>query len=243
MMAMQVPTREKREVYYPESDGKPLAETDIHRDQIIDLVVTLGHFFRDQSEVYVSGNICLYYEEDNPSKYVAPDVLVVKGVAKGRRHTYKVWEEGKPPDVVIEVTSKQTEDEDVFFKRNLYEQVLKVPEYFTFDPTGDYLDPPLQGYRWAKGRYVRLKETGGRLRSNELGLALGVEGGWLYLYDWLTGEKLLTPAEAYAAYQQAEAELEREVAARQQAEVALQQAQAEIERLRAELEALRGKRA
>lgn len=212
-----------------------MAETDVHIEQIVDLRVALQHFFRDQPDVYVSGNICLYYERGNPSKYVAPDVLVVKGITKRRRRVYKVWEEGKPPDVVIEVTSKQTEDEDVFFKRNLYERVLKVREYFTFDPTGDYLDPPLQGYRLVKGKYVRIKETRGQLRSHELGLALVVGEGWLYFYDLLTGEKLLTPAEAYEAYRQVEAELEREAAARRQAE-------AEIERLRAELEALRAKR-
>jgi Uma2 family endonuclease len=201
----------------------------------------LQHFFRDQPGIYVSGNICLYYQKDNPYRYVAPDVLVVKGIEKRRRRIYKVWEEGKAPDVVMEVTSKQTEDEDVFFKRNLYERVLKAPEYFTFDPTGDYLDPVLQGYRLVRGKYARIKETRGRLQSNELGLALAVEEGWLYFYDLLTGEKLLTPAEAYEAYRQAEADLEREVEARQQAEAALQQAEAEIQRLRAELEALRGK--
>jgi Uma2 family endonuclease len=227
MMVTRTPMLENPDVVYPESDGKPMAETDVHIDQIVDLRTALQHFFRDQPDIYVSGNIYLYYEEDNPFKYVAPDVLVVKGIEKRRRRIDRVWEEGKAPDVVMEVTSKQTEDEDVFFKRNLYEQVLRVPEYFTFDPTGDYLDPPLQGYRLVKGKYVRIKETRGRLRSNELGLALVVEEGWLQCYDLLTGEKLLTPEEAYAAYEQTEA--------------ALQQAEAEIERLRAELEAMRGK--
>lgn len=241
-MAIQVPTLEKTEVYYPESDGKPMAETDVHIDQIVNVRAALQRFFRDQPDVYVSGNICLYYAEGNSKKYVAPDVLVVKGIEKRRRRTYKIWEEGKPPDAVFEITSKDTQDEDVFLKRNLYEQVLKVPEYFTFDPTGDYLQPPLQGYRLVRGKYARIKETHGRLRSDELGLALAVEEGWLCFYDLLTGEKLLTPEEAYAVYEQTEAALQHETEARQQTEAALQQAEAEIERLRAELEVLRGQK-
>jgi Uma2 family endonuclease len=225
---------EEPEVYYPESDRKPMAETDLHGKQMLDAIAALTHFFRNQPDVYVSGNLCLYYEKGVKGSYVAPDVLVTKGIGKEERRTYKVWEEGKPPDVIIEMTSRETRDEDVFFKRNLYEQVLKTTEYFTFDPTGDYLDPPLQGYRLVKGKYARIKETRGRLPSNELGLALAVENGWLRFYDLLTGEKLLTPQEAYAAQEQAEAALE-------QTEARLEQAEAELARLRAELTALRGK--
>lgn len=207
-------------IYYPEGDGKPMAESDIHIDQIIAVRTALQHFFRDRPDVYVSGNIFLYYSEGEPTAVVSPDLLVVKGVPKGQRRSYKIWEEGKGPDVIIEVTSQSTRSEDNFSKYNLYERVLRVPEYFQFDPTGDYLSPRLRGYRLTRGKYQRIRETRGRLHSVELGLDLVDEDGQLRLYNPLTGERLMTPEELDEARAQAEAE---------------------IARLRAELESLRKK--
>lgn len=207
-------------IYYPEGDGKPMAESDIHIDQIIAVRTALQHFFRDQPDVYISGNIFLYYSEGEPTAVVSPDLLVVKGVPKGQRRSYKIWEEGKGPDVIIEVTSKSTRSEDNFSKYNLYERVLRTPEYFQFDPTGDYLSPRLRGYRLTRGKYQRIKETRGRLHSVELGLDLVDEDGQLRLYNPLTGERLMTPEELDEAHRRAEAE---------------------IARLRAELESLRQK--
>ncbi len=58
----------KKEIYYPESDGKPIAETDVHRTQMNYLIETLKLYFQSQKEIYVSGNIMFYYEEGNPYK-------------------------------------------------------------------------------------------------------------------------------------------------------------------------------
>jgi len=99
---------EQREVYYPEWDGKPMAETELHRDLMIDLIEGLKAFFSDAPDVHVSGNLLLYYEEGDPRKRVAPDILVVRGVGKHPRRVYKLWEEGKAPDVVFEISSKAT---------------------------------------------------------------------------------------------------------------------------------------
>jgi Uma2 family endonuclease len=259
-----------KQIYYPESDGKPMAETDTHRDQMTDLILTLKDFYHDAPDVYVSGNLLIYYEEGNIHKRVAPDVFVVKGVPKHERRTYLIWEEGKGPDLVIEVTSKKTRFEDQQRKRELYEQVLQVSEYFLYDPTEDYLHPPLQGYRLTRGGYHPIPLKSGRLRSRELGLELGVKEGRLRLHDPQAGQWLLTPAEQAAARRQAEqqarmeaAAREREAAARRQAEqqarmeaaarrqaeqqarmeaAARRQAEAELARLRAELEALRRRR-
>ena len=98
----------EEDIFYPETDGEPVAETDVHRKQIIDLIVTLEDFFRDVPDVYVSGNLLLYFRKGDKSASVAPDVFVVKGISKGERRTYKVWEEEKTPDVVIEISSKST---------------------------------------------------------------------------------------------------------------------------------------
>ncbi|MDW8364910.1 MAG: Uma2 family endonuclease [Abditibacteriales bacterium] len=228
-----------KQIHYPASDGKPMAETDTHRNQMTDLIEALKDFYRDAPDVYVSGNLLLYYEEGNKHKRVAPDVFVVKGVSKQERRTYLVWVEGKGPDVVIELTSKKTRLEDQQRKRILYEQVLQVSEYFLYDPTEDYLQPPLQGYRLVRGIYQPMALRSGRLRSRELGLELGIEEGRLRLYDVRTGQRLLTPAEQAAARRQAEAARQQAEAARQQAEAARRQVEAELARLRAELEALR----
>jgi Uma2 family endonuclease len=93
---------------YPTSDGRPMAETDLHRDLMVDLIETLKNWFAADPQTYVSGNILLFYEPGNKRRHVSPDVLVVRGIAKLRRDNYLVWEEGKAPDLVIEVTSKTT---------------------------------------------------------------------------------------------------------------------------------------
>jgi len=252
-MAMEtmigVPPKIKEEVLYPETDGKPMAETDVHADVLIYLREALKDYFRDKPDVYVAGNLLLYYEEGNPAASVAPDVFVVKGIPKQERRIYKLWEEGKAPDVIIEITSQSTRLEDVGTKRALY-ALLGVPEYFLYDPLGEYLEPPLQGYRLVEGEYQRLEPTDeGALYSRELGLELRLEDGRLRLVDPATGERLLTPAEAQearraeAAARQAEAAARRaEAAARRAAEERAAQLEAELERLRAELARLRGEK-
>ncbi|HZO87840.1 MAG TPA: Uma2 family endonuclease [Chthonomonadaceae bacterium] len=229
-MAVAKPTGMKRfrdeEDFYPSSDGKPMAETDTHRQLMMYCIDALTIYFADRPDVYVSGNNFIYFEEGNPKARVSPDCYVVFGVPKRQRNSYMVWKEGgKLPAVVFELTSRKTRKEDVSVKRPLYESVLRVPEYFLFDPTGDYLKPRLQGYRLVEGRYQPLLPAEGRLHSEQLGLDLVEEGENLRLYDPQRNESLLTPLELA---QRAEAEAQARAAA-----------EAENERLRAEIEALR----
>jgi len=238
----------------PESDGKPMAETDSHRKQMVDLLLTLEDYFRDDPLVYVTGNIFFYYrDETNTRQSVSPDVLVVRGVEKKIRRIYNLETEGKAPDVVIELTSMSTKMEDLGNKKFTY-AYLGVKEYFLFDPFGETIQPALRGFRLEDGDYVPM--VGARLNSEALGLDLKVEKGWLRLYDRKTGELLPTPeevqtvrrkaeakaAQAFAARQAAEAKAAQELAARQAAEAkaaqelaARQAAEAEVLRLREEL--------
>lgn len=217
--------RRGKPIVYPTSDGKPMAETDKHRDLMMYAIEALKVLYADRPEVYVSGNNFLYWQEGDPKKCVSPDCYVIFGVGMRQRDSYKAWEEGgKLPNVVFEFTSRKTRQEDADVKRPLYEGSLKVPEYFLFDPTGDYLRPRLQGYRLEGGRYVALEASGGRLVSTQLGLELVQDGEELYFYDPVRGERLLS---AVQLAQRAE----REASARHAAE-------AENARLRAELEAL-----
>jgi Uma2 family endonuclease len=218
-----------RQVDYPTSDGRPMAETDVHRDLMLDLIETLKVRFAADPEIYVSGNLLLFYEEGNRRRHVSPDVFVVLGVEKKTRDYYLLWEEGKAPDVVIEITSKTTRSEDQKKKWTLYRDVLKVPEYFQFDPTEDYLKPPMQGFRLVDGNYVPIEPVAGRLPSALLGLHLERDGRRLRLHDPATGLRLLTPRER----------MEKEKADRQRAEAELARADVENERLRQEIESLR----
>ena len=230
------------EIEYPSSDGKPMAETPIHRDVMFDLIAMLKDHFGGAPDVYVSGNMMMYYVEGNPKKSVSPDVFVTRGIPKlPERDTYKLWVEGKGPDAVIEVTSQKTARIDQRGKLVLYRDVLKVREYFLFDPREKTLaGAALRGSRLIDGQYEPIPETEGRLVSEVLGLHLEVVGGQLRLYDPQRGAYLPTPEEVRAAWERetaaraaAEAQIQRETAARAAAE-------AEAERLRRELEALRG---
>ena len=149
-MTVSTAVTTEKQVFYPESDGKPMAETEVHIDALIYLREALKDYFRESPQVYVAGNMLLYYEEGNPAACVAPDVFVVKGVAKHERRTYKLWEEDQPPTVVFEITSRGTRLEDLGTKRALY-AMLGVQEYFLYDPLGEYLRPPLQGFRLEGG--------------------------------------------------------------------------------------------
>ena len=214
-----------RVIDYPETDGQPMAETPTHRDAMMDAIQVLQRHFAHRPDVYVSGNMMMYYEEGEPRRCVSPDVFVAVGVEDKDRRTYLLWREAKGPDFVLEVTSKSTRRNDQVTKRALYEW-MGVSEYVLYDPLGEYLDPPLQGYRLVGGRYVGWEGTrvpGGvrALHSDVLGLSLHVRARdrALRLYDPVSGEDLLTPVEAAAAREEAEARAEREAAARGEAEV------------------------
>src|SRR5205807_7935283 len=94
------PVPRRREITYPETDGRPIGETDIHIDDRDDVVGSLRVFYAGDPNVYVSGGVLIFYEEGNRRKHVAPDVFVIHGVPKRRRNNYLIWAEGKGPDLV-----------------------------------------------------------------------------------------------------------------------------------------------
>jgi Uma2 family endonuclease len=210
---------------YPTTDRRPMAETDWHRVLMIALIQTLENWFADRPMVYVSGNLLIFYVPGDKRRHVSPDVFVVKGAAKHQRPNYLIWQEGKGPDLVIELTSSSTRSEDVNKKFHLYQDTLKVREYFLFDPLEDYLEPRLRGYRLRRGKYVPILAVRGRLPSKVLGLHLEPKGANLRLYNPTTRQWLPTSEERAV---RAEAERDQERAARQQVE-------AELARLRREL--------
>ena len=139
---------------YPCSDGQPMGESDLHIVCMSYVLQALRRHFEKciREDVYVSANSFLYYEQGNRRAVVAPDVFVVRGVPGFLRDSYLLWKEPKGPDFVLEVTSASTRREDGGRKRKVY-AMLGVEEYFLYDPRGEYLTPPLQGFQLQAGEY------------------------------------------------------------------------------------------
>ena len=216
---------------YPSSDGLPLAENDWQLKAIHDAYGALNVRYLDRPDVYVSCDLLIYYEEGDPRKSVAPDVFVVFGAAKRNRMIYKLWEEPKAPDFVLEVASKNTWREDLGRKRALYAQ-LGVREYWLFDPKEEYFDPELQGLGLRRRAYRPLLarvENGARvIRSEVLGLDLRVENQTLRFRDFATGEQLRSHAEATTALANATTGLAEEKVARRIAEARIAELEARL---------------
>ena len=227
-------------IFYPETDGKPMAVSDLHRDILIQTLQVLETHFAQRPSVYVSGDILMYYVEGDPRKSVSPDVLVSFGLGKKHRRTYKVWEEGKVPDFAMEFSSKGTYRNDLNDKLELYAS-LGIQDYFLYDAEGLYLPSPLMGFELADGLYVPISagmDEG--LRSSALSLDFYVGDEGLDIYDPTAGEWLQTQAEAEAARAEtAEARAEQEATRAKAAETRAEQAEAEAAQLREELARLR----
>ena len=220
-------------VVYPTSDGQPMAETEVHGACMVYVACALRWWFKRQGrdDVYVGSNNFLYYEQGNPRAVVAPDVYVVVGAPAGLRDTYMLWNEPKGPDFVLEVTSANTRRNDERRKREVY-AALGVREYFLYDPRAEWLAPPLQGFRLHEGAYralpavTMLSNRGVAVSSEVLGLELRDEREErrLRLHDRATGENLST-------YEEAEARIAREVAARREAETRVAELEARLRAL------------
>lgn len=206
----------QRDTLYPETDGQPIGETGIHVVAIPHLFWTLRQFFSRNDETYVASDLFVYYEEGEPTARVAPDVMVVKGVPKHMRRSFKLWEEPARPEVVFEISSKSTWLDDLGNKQLIY-SLMGVKEYFLFDPEGAYLSPQFQGFRLSEHEAQPIApDDDGSLVSDLLKLRFTVDGHLLRATDLTTGAILPGPdtiydlaAEANERAEAAEAEIER----------------------------------
>ncbi|MUH01271.1 Uma2 family endonuclease [Scytonema sp. UIC 10036] len=230
-------------IEYPDEDGKPMAESDQTREYLLYSVKVLGTYFQNRPDVYVSGNLFIYYEQGIPESVVSPDVFVIFGVENRQRRSYKTWEENeKTPDFVLEITSKSTRSKDQGAKKGIY-AFLGVREYYQYDPTGDYLNPPLQGLRLVDGNYLPVVTTAladgtVSLPSEVLGLELRLKEGKMRFYDPATSQTLLSFEEQASAQQAAEQAQQAAEQAQQAAEQAQQAAEEKARRLAAKLKEL-----
>ena len=209
-------------------------ETYRHRLQMELLVNPLDLWLKER-DAFVGGNMFVYFSPDQVRNqdYRGPDVFVVLDVPRGERLSWVVWEEGKAPDVVIELLSESTAIKDKTEKKAIYQNRLRVPEYFWYDP---FNPEDFAGFRLQGGEYVPIEaDERGRLVSQLLGLALvpwfgsykqeEYQAVWL---RWATLEGILlpTPQEmAVQAQQLAEQERQRAEQAQQLAEQERQRAE------------------
>ena len=234
---------------YPETDGKPMAVSDMHREVLIWTLQALEAHFTQYPDVYISGDIMMYDIEGPLRRAISPDVLVAYGLGRKQRRTYKVWEEGKPPDFVMELSSAGTYQNDLTGKVEHYAK-MGIQDYFLYDAEYQYLPTPLMGFRLVNDIYVAIPpDADGGLHSEVLGLDFHLRDGRLGIYDPVAGQWLQTLAEAAEARavqadSRAETAEARAVQADSRAETAearAAQAETEASHLREELARLRAR--
>jgi Uma2 family endonuclease len=211
------------DVILPPSDlysDEPPLESELHLEQIMLLLKCLKWLWRDRTDFYAAGNLTIYYSL-NKSKledFRGPDFFVVLDTERKTRKSWVVWEEdGKYPNVILEILSESTANTDKEFKKKLYQDSFRTPDYFWFDP----YTLEFAGFHLVDGKYQPLKANNqGHLWSQQLGLYLGIHQGLLRFFT-PEGHLVPTPEE--------EAESER-----QQKELALSR----VERLAAKLREL-----
>ena len=185
----------------PYDDGIPM-ESQRHKVQMDLLIDTLLPWLAERSDGYVGGNMFVYFsmEQVRNKDFRGPDFLAVLGVPKKERLSWVVWEEGKAPDVVIELLSESTAQLDKNEKKLIYQNQLRVSEYFWFDP---FNPNDWAGFFLQQGVYQPLSlNAQNQLISQSLGLALqrwqgnykGIDATWLR-WATLEGELLPTPEE------------------------------------------------
>jgi len=199
------------DVIFPKIDlysDEPPLETYLHLQQMMLLIKCLDWLWRDRQDFFAAGNLTIYYSphQKKSEKFRGPDFFVVLGTERKPRKSWVVWEEeGKYPNVIIEILSPKTAKSDRGLKKQIYQDTFRTADYFWFDP--DTLE--FQGFQLIQGQYQELQPNQeGHLWSQQLGLYLGIHNSQLRFFT-NQGELVLTPEEV-ATQSQSELEIERE---------------------------------
>ncbi|MEH1964708.1 MAG: Uma2 family endonuclease [Nostoc sp.] len=186
-----------KDVIFPPGDlysDEPPLETDLHRLQMTLLIQCLEWLWQNRNDFYASGNLTIYYSprQRKSENFRGPDFFVVLGTERKHRKSWVVWEEdGKYPNLIIEILSHSTDDTDKGLKKQIYQDIFRTPDYFWFDP--ETLE--FSGFHLLDGEYQPLEPNPqGWLWSQQLGLYLGVYQENLRFYT-PEGELVPTPEE------------------------------------------------
>ena len=229
-------------------DGEPL-ESNRHRIAMNTLIRSLLQLWADRNDFFAGGNMFVYYSSTQAMNrdFRGPDFFVTLDVdGTKERQGWVVWQEnGRYPDVIVELLSESTAKVDKGVKKELYEKVFRTRNYYIYDP---FDTNSLTGWRLnASQKYEPITpDSRGWLWSDALGLWLGTHQGtidretadWLRFYDQ-TGNLVLLPEEAEkqradSEAQKADAETQRAEAETQRADAEAQRAEAEAQRAEAE---------
>lgn len=170
-------------------------ETDLHLRQMLLLISCLDWLWQDRDDYFASGNLTVYFspKQIKSQDFRGPDFFVVLGTERRTRKSWVVWEEdGKYPNVIVELLSESTAQADRGVNKDIYQNTFRTPECFWFDP--DSLE--FAGFLLVGGIYEPMEPNEkGHLWSRQLKLFLGVEGGKLRFFT-PDGELVPTPEEA-----------------------------------------------
>ena len=210
---------------------EPTMETDLHVRQMLLLISCLDWLWQDRNDFFASGNLTIYFspKQIKSQDFRGPDFFVVLDTERRSRKSWVVWQEdGKYPNVIVEILSDTTKNNDRTTKKEIYQNTFRTPEYFWFDP--DTLE--FAGFLLMGGSYEAIvPNEAGQLWSQQLNLYLGVCDGQLRFFT-SDGDLVPTPAEAATqAQHQAQEAQQQAQEAQQQAEEAQQQAQRLAEKL------------
>ncbi|MDJ0731084.1 MAG: Uma2 family endonuclease [Crocosphaera sp.] len=187
------------EIIYPQgkfwSDEPPL-ESNLHLTQIILLIKSLEWLWQEREDYFAAGNLTIYYspKQKKSEDFRGPDFFVVLGTTRNQnRRSWVVWEEdGKYPNVIVEILSESTAKTDREEKKQIYQDIFRTPDYFWFDP--ESLE--FQGFTLISGKYQPIEPNEqGLLWSEQLGLFLGIYEEQLRYFN-PDGELVPTPEEA-----------------------------------------------
>mgnify|MGYP002784184760 CR=1 FL=1 len=232
-----ISTREQIAALMPDASRllseEPEMESSLHHEQSVILEKSLERWWKDRHDFFIGVNLSIYFSRAQlkTHDFRGPDVFIALNTERRPRTSWVVWEEdGKYPDVIIELLSDSTAEIDRKIKKEIYQERFRTFEYFWFSvDTQEFAGWQLRG----EG-YVRIEpDERGWLWSDRLKLYLGVKGGRL---RYFTADGLLVPTPEEGEEQErqrAEQEWQRAEQERQRAEQERQRA--EQERQRADL--------
>jgi len=185
------------DVIFPPSDlysDEPPLETYLHLQQMLLLIKCLNWWWRQRNDFFCAGNLTIYYSpsQRKSEDFRGPDFFVVLGTERKPRKSWVLWEEeGKYPNVIVEILSKTTAATDRGWKKELYQDTFRTPDYFWFDP----YSLEFAGFHLVDGEYqVREPNSQGHLWSKQLGLYLGIDQEQLRFFT-TEGQLVPTPEE------------------------------------------------
>ncbi len=189
-------------VFYPESDGEPMADNTRQFHWIQLIASNLQILFADRDDVFTCGNQFWYPVEGHPDITQAPDVYVVFGRPKGDRSSYKQWEEDdRPMQVVFEILSPRNTGPEMRAKYEFYEE-HGVEEYYLYDPETNSLKIFLRN-----GTVFRRQDRVEGFVSPRVGIRFDLSGPELVI-RYPDGRPFLTAEQFDQARREAEEQVE-----------------------------------